>query len=121
MADAGGDVAASEAEILALMTAEAAGPGDRDRRAAEDSERPRPAIPLMTALDADGDGAVSPACQGRASPRSCAAWRAFQIRASRSDSVIWCRNMSGSRRNCIRLASYAFSVVSRSAARPNHM
>lgn len=71
-ADAGGDGAASEAEILALMTAEAAGPGDPDRPAEEgeedsepaaeagaDGERPRPAIPLMTALDADGDGAVS--------------------------------------------------------------
>ena len=68
-ADAGGDGAASEAEILALMTAEAAGPGDRERPAAEDreraaeagadGERPRPAVPLVTALDADGDGAVS--------------------------------------------------------------
>ena len=58
-ADAGGDGTASEAEILALMTAEAAGPGDRERPAVEDRERPRPAIPLMTALDADGDGAVS--------------------------------------------------------------
>ena len=67
-ADADGDGAASEAEILALMTAE--GPGDRERGGAGGREAtppgaggggrpPRPAIPLMAALDADGDGAVS--------------------------------------------------------------
>ena len=69
-ADADGDGAASEAEILALMTAEAEGPGDREQGEAVGREAmppgaggegrpPRPAIPLMAALDADGDGAVS--------------------------------------------------------------
>ena len=57
-ADADGDRAASEAEILALMTAEAGGPGDREqgeaggRQAAPpgaggDGRPPLPAIPLM--------------------------------------------------------------------------
>ena len=69
-ADADGDGAASEAEILALMTAEAEGPADREQGEAGGREAappgaggegrpPRPAIPLMAALDADGDGAVS--------------------------------------------------------------
>lgn len=68
-ADADGDGAASDAEILALMTAEAEGPGDREQGEAGGREAPpgaggeggppQPAIPLMAALDADGDGAVS--------------------------------------------------------------
>ena len=67
-ADADGDGAATEAEILALMTAEAEGPGDPERGQADG--RPgaggggppaQPAVPLMAALDADGDGAVSEA------------------------------------------------------------
>ena len=69
-ADADGDGVASEAEILALMTAEAEGPGDREQAEAGESDAapegaggegrpPQPAIPLMAALDADGDGAVS--------------------------------------------------------------
>ncbi len=71
-ADADGNGAASEAEILALMTAEAGGTGDPEqgetegRRAAPpgaggEDRRPPPSIPLMAALDADGDGAVSEA------------------------------------------------------------
>ena len=67
-ADADGDGAASEPEILALMTAE--GPGDREQGETERREAappgagvegrpPQPANPLMAALDADGDGAVS--------------------------------------------------------------
>ena len=69
-ADADGDGAASEAEILALMTAEAGGsPGQEQGEAAGrratppgaggDGQPPQPAIPLVAALDADGDGAVS--------------------------------------------------------------
>ena len=69
-ADADGNGAASEAEILALLTAEAAGPGDDEQPAAEqragesseaadDGEPRRPGSPLMVALDADGDGTVS--------------------------------------------------------------
>ena len=69
-ADADGDGAASAAEILALMTVEAAGPPDQESAETEggagappgagaDGERPRPGIPLMTALDADQDGTVS--------------------------------------------------------------
>ena len=69
-ADADGDGAASEAEILALMTAEAEGPGDREQPdggggeaappgAGGEERPPQPAIPLMAALDTDGDGSVS--------------------------------------------------------------
>ena len=63
-ADADGDGSATEAEILALMTSEAERPGDPDRREAAGppgtGDRPtQPALPLMAALDADGDGAVS--------------------------------------------------------------
>ena len=63
-ADADGDGSATEAEILALMTSEAERPGDPDRRGAAGppgtGDRPtQPALPLMAALDADGDGAVS--------------------------------------------------------------
>ena len=70
-ADADGDGSATEAEILALMTAEAEGPDDREgdagrREAAPpgaggEGRPPRPAVPLIAALDADGDGAVSEA------------------------------------------------------------
>ena len=71
-ADANGDGAASEAEILALMAAEAEGPVDREQPDAGEREAappgtggegrpPRPVVPLMAALDADGDGAVSEA------------------------------------------------------------
>ena len=71
-ADADGNGAASEAEILALMTAEAEGPRDREQPdgggresapqgAGGEGRPPQPAIPLMAALDADGDGAVSEA------------------------------------------------------------
>lgn len=74
-ADADGDGAATAAEILALMTAEAAGPEDEERP--EDEEQPESeaddvapddggddggrqrSSPLMAALDADQDGAVS--------------------------------------------------------------
>ena len=55
-ADADGDGNAAEAEILALMTAEAEGPPDREGEAAQEAE---PAAPLMAALDADRDGTVS--------------------------------------------------------------
>ena len=69
-ADADGNGAASEAEILALMTAEAEGPRNREQPDARERDAatpgagsegrpPQPAIPLMAALDADGDGAVS--------------------------------------------------------------
>ena len=64
-ADADGDEAATEAEILALMTAEADGPPDRE---AEEAEAPPPAL-LMAALDADGDGTVS-ATEIVSAPRS---------------------------------------------------
>ena len=69
-ADADGDGAASEAEILALMAAEGGDAGE-ERPGAEDRERtspgagegdarrPRPGIPLMTALDTDRDGTIS--------------------------------------------------------------
>ncbi len=68
-ADAGGDGAASEAEILALLTVEAEPPpepeADDDEsepvEAGGDAEPARPRIPLMAALDADGDGTVSAA------------------------------------------------------------
>ncbi len=71
-ADADADGAASEAEILALMTEEAGGPGDRRQAGTEgrDAAPPgaggagapaRPPVPLMAALDTDGDGAVSEA------------------------------------------------------------
>ena len=71
-ADADGDGAASEAEILALMTAEAGGPGDGQQAEAGGGEAVSPGTgggggpppernPLMAALDADGDGAVSEA------------------------------------------------------------
>ena len=71
-ADADGDGAASEAEIVALMTAEAEGPADREQAEAGGREAtppgaggegrpPQAAIPLMAALDADGDGTVSEA------------------------------------------------------------
>ncbi len=62
-ADADGNESATEAEILALMTAEADGPPDREAEAA-----PPPAR-LMTALDADGDGTVS-ATEIVSAPRS---------------------------------------------------
>lgn len=68
-ADADGDGAATAAEILALMTAEAAGPEDEEQPESEaddvapddggdDGGRQR-SSPLMAALDADQDGAVS--------------------------------------------------------------
>lgn len=69
-ADADGDTAASEAEVLALMTAEAGGAGDEEEpeteaREGESSEsavggepRRRGSL-LMSALDADGDGTVA--------------------------------------------------------------
>ena len=56
-ADADGDAVATEAEILALMTAEAGDPPD-----------PRPAA-LLAALDVDGDGTLS-AVEIVAAPRS---------------------------------------------------
>ena len=76
-ADADGDGAASEAEILALMTAEAGGPGDGEQgeaggrqaappEAGGDARPPQPAIPLMAALDPDQDGTVSEAEIGSA-------------------------------------------------------
>ncbi|MYK88230.1 MAG: hypothetical protein F4018_07720 [Acidobacteria bacterium] len=68
-ADSDGDGAASEAEILALLTVEAEPPPEPEpaetgspegEEAAEADGGPeRPRIPLMAALDADGDGAVS--------------------------------------------------------------
>lgn len=70
-ADSDGDGAASEAEILALLTVEAEPPPEPEpaetgspegEEAAEANGGPeRPRIPLMAALDADGDGAVSAA------------------------------------------------------------
>ncbi len=66
-ADAAGDGSATEAEILALMTSEAEGSGGRGQREATapgaggEGRPPQPVIPLMAALDADGDGAVSAA------------------------------------------------------------
>ena len=76
-ADADGNGAASAAEILALMTAEAAGPGDGEPADAEaggaaapaagdDGGRRQASVPLMTALDADQDGTVSEAEIGSA-------------------------------------------------------
>ena len=65
-ADADGDEAATEAEILALLTAEADGPPDRE---AEEAEAPPPPALLMAALDADGDGTVS-ATEIVSAPRS---------------------------------------------------
>ena len=65
-ADANGDGAASEAEILALMAAEAEGPADREQGEAREPPAPLPAVPLMAALDADGDGTVSEAEIGSA-------------------------------------------------------
>ena len=58
-ADANRDGAASEAEILALMAVEAEGPADRDQGEAREPPAPPAAVPLMAALDADGDGTVS--------------------------------------------------------------
>ena len=71
-ADADGDGAATAAEILALMTAEAAGPEDEEQAeseaggeaaedATDDDGRQPPVVPLMAALDADGDGTFSAA------------------------------------------------------------
>ncbi len=57
-ADADGDEVATAAEVLALMTSEAAGPPDRE---ADEAEAPLPPLPLMAALDADRDGTVSEA------------------------------------------------------------
>jgi len=76
-ADADGDGAVSEAEILALLTAEAEPPpepetdDDEEESAAAggDGEPARPRIPLMAALDADGDGTVS-AAEIASAPRS---------------------------------------------------
>ena len=70
--DADGDGALAGAEILALMTAEAEGPGGGEQAQGEEREAapagaggegrgPPPSIPLMAALDADGDDAVSEA------------------------------------------------------------
>lgn len=69
-ADADEDGSATEAEILALMTTEAEEPGGREQGEAGGPEAadpgtggegrpPQPVIPLMVALDQDGDGAVS--------------------------------------------------------------
>ena len=68
-ADADGDGAASETEVLALLTAEAEPPPEPEAddeetepvEAGGDAEPARPRIPLMAALDADGDGTVSAA------------------------------------------------------------
>ncbi len=68
-ADADGDGAASAAEILALMGAEAGGSGSRVQADAEGQELapaqtgagPQPSKPLMAALDANQDGVVSEA------------------------------------------------------------
>ncbi len=70
-ADTDGDGAAAEAEILALMTTEIEGPDDREPSEAGGREAAPPraggeggppaALPLMAALDADGDGALSEA------------------------------------------------------------
>lgn len=81
-ADADGDGAAGEAEILALLTAEAEPPPetepepetdeDEEEESAEaggGGEPARPRIPLMAALDADGDGTVS-AAEVASAPRS---------------------------------------------------
>ena len=76
-ADADGDGAAGEAEILALLTAEAEPPpapetDDDEEESAEaggDGEPARTRIPLMAALDADGDGTVS-AAEIASAPRS---------------------------------------------------
>ena len=76
-ADADGDGAAGEAEILALLTAEAEPApepetDDDEEESAEaggDGEPARPRIPLMAALDADGDGSVS-AAEIASAPRS---------------------------------------------------
>ncbi len=70
-ADADGDEAATEAEILALLTSEAAGPpdGEGDGTAAREGGEPAPPAPLMAALDADRDGTVS-ATEIVAAPRS---------------------------------------------------
>ena len=76
-ADADGDEAASEAEILALMTAEAGGPGDPEQAETEGREAAPPGaggagerapapMPLMAALDPDQDGTVSEAEIGSA-------------------------------------------------------
>ena len=75
-ADADGDGAATAAEILALMTAEAAGPDDGEQAESEADDAPpddagdggnrQRSTPLMTALDADQDGAVSAAEIGSA-------------------------------------------------------
>ena len=65
-ADGDGDEAATEAEILALMTSEADGPPGRE---AEEAEAPPPPALLMAALDADGDGTVS-ATEIVSAPRS---------------------------------------------------
>ena len=75
-ADADGDGAATEAEILALMTAEAAGPEEEEQPESEaddaasddagDGGARRRSTPLMTALDADQDGEVSAAEIGSA-------------------------------------------------------
>ena len=66
-ADADGDGAASEAEILALLTVEAEPPPEPEPAETETSEEAaeadggssRPRIPLVAALDADGDGTFS--------------------------------------------------------------
>ena len=69
-ADEDGDGAASEAEILALLTVEAEPPAEpepaesevREEEATEAADpqgRPRPRNPLMAALDPDGDVTVS--------------------------------------------------------------
>ena len=65
-ADADGDGNAAEAEILALLTAEAEGPPDQE---AEEGQEAPPTAPLLAALDADGDGAVS-ATEIVSAPRS---------------------------------------------------
>ena len=69
-ADADGDGAASAAELLALMAAEAGGPRDREQGNAEEPAEvaqgtgsgdggPQVPIPLMAALDTNQDGTVS--------------------------------------------------------------
>ena len=75
-ADADGDGSATAAEILALMTAEAAEPEDEEQGESEADDAARDdagdggnrqrSSPLMTALDADQDGAVSVAEIGSA-------------------------------------------------------